>query len=74
MYPDKQAGTTTQATQVVDISIWKYKIIKTNIDLKYRTIGTYYNGPDLFYSSIFQPTEMGLERASIIIGSFSRPM
>ena len=35
MYLDKQAGTPTQAMQVVDISIWKYKIIKTNIDLIY---------------------------------------
>ena len=30
MYPDKQAGTPMQATQVVHICIWKDKIIKTN--------------------------------------------
>ena len=39
MYPDKQAGTPTQATQaseatqVVYICIWVYKILKTNMDL-----------------------------------------
>ena len=33
MYPDKQAGTPMQATQVVYISVWKDKIMKTNTDL-----------------------------------------
>ena len=35
MYPDKQAGTPMQATQVVYISVWKDKIMKTNTDLIY---------------------------------------
>ena len=33
MYPDKLAGTPMQATQVVYISVWKDKIMKTNTDL-----------------------------------------
>ena len=35
MYPDKQAGTPTQAMQVVCICIWVDKILRTNMDLMY---------------------------------------
>ena len=41
MYPDKYAGTPMQAMQVVYISIWKDKIIQTNMDLVHVYIDSY---------------------------------
>ena len=33
MYLDKEGGTSTQPTQVVNICVWVDKILKTNIEL-----------------------------------------